>query len=120
MNEVVEVKRLAQDEQSATESVTCFQLGVLSLLHNELIIAKITEGAAAVGLPRNADEVADRQVVGLDVFALHLVGTAVLADVFDETVPIFETEKAGEDLERAVACFVGTVNIPRGVSVWRC
>ena len=45
------------------------------------------------------------------MFALHLVGTAVLADVVDETIPIVESEKTGEDVECAVTGLVRTVDI---------
>lgn len=111
LNEVVEVERLSEDKEAATEGVPFFQLGVFGVLHDELVISEIAEGAAAIGLPRHGDEVADRQVFGLDMFALHLVGTAVLADVVDETVPIAETEETREDVECAVTGFVGAVDI---------
>ena len=111
MNEVVEVKRFAEDEKAAMKSIAYFQLRVFGMLHDELVVSEIAEGAAAIGLPRHRDEVADRQVLCFDVLCLYLAGAVVLSDLVDEAVPIAESEKTGEDVECAVTGFVGAVDI---------
>ena len=111
LNEVVEVERLSEDEKAAMKSIAYFQLRVFGMLHDELVVSEIAEGAATVGFPRHSDEVADRQVLCFDVLCLYLAGSVVLTDVVNEAVPIAESEKTGEDVECAVTGFVGAVDI---------
>lgn len=40
LNEVVEVERLSEDKEAATEGVPFFQLGVFGVLHDELVISE--------------------------------------------------------------------------------
>ena len=52
MHELCEIERLAEDEEATIEGVTHLEFGVLGLFHLKLLVAEITEGAAAVGTSR--------------------------------------------------------------------
>ena len=58
--QIVQIKRLAEDEQAAAEGVADFELGVFGFFHDESVVAEIAESAAAVGFPRHHHMVADR------------------------------------------------------------
>ena len=51
MYKVGQIERLIQDEEAAREGVAHLELGVFGLLNDELLMAKVMEGATAVGLP---------------------------------------------------------------------
>ena len=111
LHELREIEWLAEDEEAATECVAHLEFGVLCHLHLKLLVAEITEGAAAVGAPRHFHPVANIKFFGIDVGRKHLVGAVVLVDFFDELVPPIETQELRKDFQCAVARLVGTVNI---------
>ena len=67
MDKVGQIKRFIQDKEAAIEGVSNFEFGVLGFLDDELLIAKIAEGAMPVGHPRNLDMVADSKIHSFDV-----------------------------------------------------
>lgn len=111
LDELGEVERLVKDEDAAVERVAHLQLGVFGFFNDELLVAKIAERAATVGHPRHFDAVASLQLIGFDVGREHLVRIAFMADALHEAVPVVKTEKTRQDLQRAVAGLIGTVDI---------
>ena len=87
----------------AREGVSQFQFGVFSGFHDELLVAEVTESAAAVGLPRYGDAVADIQVICFYERRQHGVGAIVLSEMDEEIVPVLESKELGEDDQGAVS-----------------
>ena len=55
--------------------------------------------------------VTNAQILCVDMWRHHWIGTALVGNVFQEFVPVVETEELRQDFKGAVSCFVGPVDV---------